>query len=812
MYYTPYTSYLSIYPELKEKKFIGGWDDRDGVHLWYREDGQRKMIFIPDVPKYFCIKKEEQKKISKSFWDEWKAMKFYKKGEFHGDYGYIISNYHGYRSVWEDWLTNMYKLGCTPLEGHITVVHRFIIDLGLRIVNPNDDVSIRPHICFFDLETDDSNTVINAGNDRILSCGIKDYWSGDEQFLILENLTDESEKKLLTQICETLFTYDVKIGFNNFGFDDEVLLGRLEYYEMDDCIKKMKRLSSIDYFNQLERQGTFSKYKSKNKKLDTIAQAVIGRGKIPHSDKIIDLWINNKELLKEYNLEDIRLLFDMEQKLRTANLVMTMMSYSGVLYNIGHSPLKLVETFLLRKAVEKRQMGALDFRFNTGYYLPEHKKTGKNSPFAKNALSSDRRKGRKEELEELGISYEIEGGYVLESNPSFVRDVCSFDFNSLYPNVIRAFNICYSTLVGDDFEGEYNQTPNGTKYKINQIGLMPDVCTFLLNERKKIKAEMELETDSIKKSALDILQIAVKILANSVYGVTGLWGSSLFNEKIGNSITSFGRFAIPLGEEFLGATNNKVVIADTDSMYLLINKDDPITLIDSYINLLRKTIKERFNCYDPSVLKMSWEKKFETLLIVRKKMYAGKVIIADGKVLEKPEIIIKGLKLIKSDTCRWARNIAEDILNNILNNNIDSDFYLNLLKNKRDDIINSKVKLSELVISSRLGKDLNEYVGENPLVYVRIAKRLKKSGKLITGHDTMNYVIIDGTTPMQGLEDSEINGKCVIDVVYYYNIQLLQIIIPILEIVFPEINWEELKFPKKLKKTNFFELKVEVMR
>lgn len=806
----PYDTIEKLNPDLKNHKYIGGFEDENDIFLWYRENGEKKIVKVFGVPRYFCINKGDQKKAKKLQWDTWKDMGLYEGGYFNDHYGYIISKYTGYKSNWNNWLTTLHEMGIEPLEGDISRLQRLVIDLELQIANPNDE-TYAPKVCFWDIETDDRKQQIDAGNDYIVSVAVKDQQTGDEKFFIMDSLDDESEKKMLLEFYKYISEFDVRIGFNSFGFDDICVDGRLKYHGIDD--KKWRRICSIDLYNQFERQGTFNKFNSKNRKLDTIAKAVIGRGKIPHNRKTFDLWTNDKQLLKDYNMEDIRLLYDMEKVLSTANLVMTQMSFSGIPYNISHSPLRLVESFLLRQAVAKRKNGILDYRFGTSYYLPEHNlNKDKYSPFSKNSLASDKRKGRKEALEEMGIEYEeITGGFVLESEPAFCRNVTSFDFNSLYPSVIIAFNICYSTLVDENYTGDKNKTPDGTWFRTDRVGLMPSACDFLLNERKKIRGLGNLETDPIKKNALDILQMALKILANSIYGVCGLYGSRLFNNKIGNAITSFGRFAIPLGDEYFTSSGRKVVIGDTDSIYVT-NKDgdNPEELKDSYVKLLRETIKEKYNTYRPDVLKMSYEKYFKILLVLKKKIYSGLASVIDGVEKNPPERIIKGLKLVKSDTCKFASTIAKQVLQDVLEDKYDAEHFINIIKNAKDNISNGRVKLSELIISSRLGKETDEYINDNPSVYVKIAKRMKENGFNVPSHSTINYVITDSQTPMDGMSEDEVEESVEIDAVYYFNKQLLGIIKPILEIVFEEIDWKEYEFPRKLKKTNYFELKVKI--
>ena len=59
---------------------------------------------------------------------------------------------------------------------------------------------------------------------------------------------------------------------------------------------------------------------------------------------------------------------------------------------------------------------------------------------------------------------QIEGGYVHTMNPGLYHWVCVLDFKSMYPSLIIAKNICFTTLSSD---GEI-VSPDGTKKKLER--------------------------------------------------------------------------------------------------------------------------------------------------------------------------------------------------------------------------------------------------------------------------------------------------------------------------------------------------------
>lgn len=799
--------------QLKEIEFIGGWEDENDIFLWHRVNGERKIVHVPNVSRYFCITKKDFEKISKKQWAVWKEAGLYEKGSLRGEYAYVYSKFLGYKNIWNTWLTQLDDLGVRPLEGDVTRLQRLMIDNQLRVAGVGKHNS--PRTVFFDIETDDRGDKIDIGNDRILSVAWKDGQTGEEFFLVNENDTDASEKEFLLKVYTALVQFDIMIGYNNYAFDDMVLRGRFEYHSINT--DKWRRVETLDFYNTLERQGTFSKYDVRNKRLDTIAKAVLGRGKIEHDETVYDLWKNNRQKLEEYNMEDVRLIFEMEQILQTTNLVISVCSFAGLLHSLNYSPAKTVDTFLLRAATRRRQMGNFDFRYGTGYFRPEHS-MGKGSPFSRNALASDKRKGRKEYLEEeFGIEYEpVEGALVMEATPGLYRNVHAFDFQSLYPNMIRAFNIGHDTLLPEGTEFAYKNTaPNGISYRTDFVSNMSESVTFLINERKRIRAQMALETDKNAKTAADIQQKAIKELTNSFYGVCAQYGGRYYSKSIAESITSSGRTFLPFGDEYMAALGHRVVIGDTDSLYISISDNtDPNELVDKYLQLLYAHLKEKYNVYKPEYLKMSYEKRMDRVLIVAKKLYSAWVTMEDGKEIPNGKLVTKGLSLLKGNYPKWATEICKEILVDMLSGRYtDSDHFKRLILREKDRLANGEVPYQMLLKSARIGKALDDYVNENALIHVRIAKRLVEKGQLVSTYSTISYLVTNGDTlrggTLDGVDESEITADTEYDAVYYFNEVLMPSLESILEPVYPEVIWKDFRFPKNYKRAPF-SLKVKV--
>lgn len=130
-----------------------------------------------------------------------------------------------------------------------------------------------------------------------------------------------------------------------------------------------------------------------------------------------------------------------------------------------------------------------------------------------------------------GSDEQFEGATVIEPKRGYYSDpIATLDFSSLYPSIIMAHNLCYTTLLTPDKQNKYDlktdevtRTPSNSLFVKSTVrkGLLPEILENLLTARKVAKAELKKETDPLKQKVLDGRQFALKVSANSVYGFTG---------------------------------------------------------------------------------------------------------------------------------------------------------------------------------------------------------------------------------------------------------------------------------------------------
>ena len=148
-----------------------------------------------------------------------------------------------------------------------------------------------------------------------------------------------------------------------------------------------------------------------------------------------------------------------------------------------------------------------------------------------------------------GDDTSYEGATVIEPKKAYYEvPIATLDFASLYPSIMQAHNLCYSTLVQPSDipkleQGSYETSPCGNTFvvKKTQEGILPQILDELLAARKKAKKDMAATDDPHEKAVQNGRQLALKISANSVYGFTGATVGQLPCVPIASSTTSYGR-------------------------------------------------------------------------------------------------------------------------------------------------------------------------------------------------------------------------------------------------------------------------------
>eukprot|EP00301_Raphidiophrys_heterophryoidea_P014617 c23049_g1_i1.p1 GENE.c23049_g1_i1~~c23049_g1_i1.p1 ORF type:complete len:1142 (+),score=357.53 c23049_g1_i1:43-3426(+) len=395
-----------------------------------------------------------------------------------------------------------------------------------------------------------------------------------------------------------------------------------------------------------------------------------------------------------------------------------------------------------------------------------------------------------------GDDVAYEGATVIDPIKGFYDvPIATLDFASLYPSIMMAHNLCYSTLVPKSSLGRLSlpadaltRTPSGDVFVKPSVrkGLLPEILEELLGARKRAKADLKKATDPFEKAVLDGRQLALKISANSVYGFTGATVGKLACLEIASSVTAFGRQMIDQTKLCVeqrytianGYVHNAVVVyGDTDSVMVKFGT----TEIGEAMNLGRDAadfVSQTFL----KPIKLEFEKCYFPYLLMNKKRYAGML----WTNADKPDKMdTKGIETVRRDNCPLVSNMIQTCLNKILIDRSLEDAK-QYAKQVISDLLQNKIDLSMLVISKALTKNKDAYDAKQ--AHVELAERMRKRdpGSAPGIGDRVAYVIIKAGKGARGYEKSEdpifvLEHNIPIDTEHYLEHQLKQPLLRIFE-------------------------------
>lgn len=273
---------------------------------------------------------------------------------------------------------------------------------------------------------------------------------------------------------------------------------------------------------------------------------------------------------------------------------------------------------------------------------------------------------------------QYEGATVIEPTRGYYDvPIATLDFASLYPSIIQAHNLCYTTLLnktsveklGLKKDEDYIVTPNGDLFCTAKVrkGLLTQILEELLGARKRAKKELTVETDPFKKAVLNGRQLALKISANSVYGITGATVGKLPCLAIASSTTAYGRQMIErtkseVEEKFTIANgyshDAQVVYGDTDSVMVKFGTKDLKQAME-----MGREAAEFVSSKFINPIKLEFEKVYFPYLLMNRKRYAGLYWTNPDKY---DKMDAKGIETVRRDNCRLVRTVVETVLRKIL--------------------------------------------------------------------------------------------------------------------------------------------------
>jgi len=407
-----------------------------------------------------------------------------------------------------------------------------------------------------------------------------------------------------------------------------------------------------------------------------------------------------------------------------------------------------------------------------------------------------------------------EGATVLEAQTgAYYVPITALDFEGLYPSIMMAHNLCYSSLVVDpryeNVEGVTYESfeINGKIHKFaqNVPSLLPLILAELKQFRKQAKRDMANATGQMKQ-VYNGKQLAYKVSMNSVYGFTGASRGILPCVPIAATVTCEGRHMIEqtkelVEREFSGA---KVRYGDTDSVMVEFDMKGKMGKEAlEYSWKLGEEAARKCNMIFKSPKNLELEKVYSPYILYSKKRYAAKMWTQDKNGEMKMDCVdVKGLQLVRRDNIPFVREVSKEVLNIILESN-NPEAAKNLAHERAVELLDGRVPLEKLVLSQKLA---DQYKSNN-LPHVRVRDKIKsrEPGSEPQSGDRVQFVIIETKNAnhkqFEKSEDprwvQEHNLK--LDYHYYFTNKFM---IPVCDLLEPLINNpKETLFGDLLKRT-----------
>jgi len=417
--------------------------------------------------------------------------------------------------------------------------------------------------------------------------------------------------------------------------------------------------------------------------LDAVARQVLGEGKTlrghGRAEEILRLFEEDRPRLVEYNRTDARLAKDILDELHLVELAVERSRLTGM-------PLDRVSS----------SIAAFDF-----LYLCELRRRGVVAP-------SVRTVG---EVEPMG------GGHVLEPLPGLYRNVLVLDFKSLYPSLIRTFQIDPLNLIGPGTalpETDPIVAPNGAAFA-RRRGILTEMLDAIMPQR-----------DAARRAGDRVKSQAIKILMNSFYGVLGTPACRFYDPRLANAITSFGREVLLWCKRRIEAEGRRVLYGDTDSLFVEATKAEPDAarrLGEALALDLTRDLGEHIarTWRVESRLELQFDRLYLRLYLpaVRhgtagaRKRYAGLVEGPGGG-----RVVFTGMEAVRGDWTPLAKEIQRELFARLFSDRPLDDYLRQVVADLRAGRLDDR-----LIYRKGLRKDPSAYTATTP-PHVAAARKL----------------------------------------------------------------------------------------
>ncbi|RMX48133.1 hypothetical protein pdam_00014691, partial [Pocillopora damicornis] len=288
---------------------------------------------------------------------------------------------------------------------------------------------------------------------------------------------------------------------------------------------------------------------------------------------------------------------------------------------------------------------------------------------------------------------EYTGATVIEPSKGYYDiPIATLDFSSLYPSIMMAHNLCYTSLLH--------------------------------------------HSDLANRSS-----------------VTGF--NSDFLDRHQMSVTAFGRMMIERTKELVEEkytvdngykTNAQVIYGDTDSVMVKFGVDSVAESME-----LGKEAAGYVSGHFIKPIKLEFEKVYFPYLLISKKRYAG---LYFTKADKHDKMDCKGIETVRRDNCPLVANLINSCLQKILIER-DPMGAVDYTKQVISDLLCNRIDISQLVITKELTKTGDEYAGKQAHSELAERMRKRDAGSAPKLGDRVPYVIIAGAKGEKAYEKAE---------------------------------------------------------
>lgn len=607
------------------------------------------------------------------------------------------------------------------IHGNLNYVYSYIADEFPTDVNYNFDDLV---VAYIDIETECENGFpdYKSPNERVIAItiavngtyhvlGLGDFVTKNENEIAYTFQTEEQLLNKFYRLWDELQP-DIVTGWNIRFFDIPYLYNRscrvvgkktakmlspwrtvrertVHRMNRDHDVYEPLGVSVLDYY---ELYQTFTYTNQESYRLDHISFVELGEKKLSYDefDSIADFYQKDFQKFIEYNIKDVQLVHQLEQKMKLLELVVAL-TYSA--------KVNMMDVFSQVKTWDQIIFHHL---YSKNIIIPPKNFSEKDTQYA--------------------------GAYVKDPIVGKHDWVVSYDLNSLYPHLIMQYNISSDTKVQGKFsrsmisvDGILEQNSdtmskvqewknlghcvaaNGTLYRKDKQGFLPELMEKLYTERKKYKelmidcqkrqqaGEKNLENQIAK---YDNFQQVRKIQLNSAYGAIGNEWFRYYDVEMAEAITLSGQLSIRWIANKLNEFLNKhigtegydyVVASDTDSVYLrlgnlidrFIGKGTSVSKITDFLDKASEKIIKPFidkqyeelsglmNAFDNKMV-MDREVIAKTGVWTAKKRYMLSVHDSEGIRYTTPKLKIMGIETSRSSTPQVVRNKLKEMIGTVM--------------------------------------------------------------------------------------------------------------------------------------------------